>query len=62
MNIEKLKKLMEEKNINQCELAETAGVSQAFICNMLKGYKIPSVPVLVRIAKRLNVSVDELVE
>lgn len=60
MNVEKLKELMEQRNVNQNELAEVAGVSQAFICNMLKGYKIPSVQVLVRIAKKFEVSVDEL--
>ena len=59
---EKIKEIMEKKNITQCELAREAGVSEAFMSNMIKGYKTPSVPVLKRIADYLEVTVDELID
>ena len=59
---EKIKKKMEEKNITQHELACAAGVSEAFMCNMLKGYKKPSLDVAKRIADYLGVTVDELID
>lgn len=61
MNTERLQRLMEAHDVNQCKLAEVAGTSQAFICNVLKGYKDPSVAVLKRIAEHLKVPVDELI-
>ena len=61
MNIKKLKSLMELRGTKKKELAEVAGVSPAFVTYILNGYKIPSVPVLKRIADYFNVSVDELI-
>lgn len=58
---ENVKKLMDKQNVQQKDIAEAAGVSQAFISNMLKGYKIPSVQVLQRIAEYLGVTVDDLI-
>ena len=58
MNIEKLKNLMQEKGVNQSELSQVAGVSQAFICYVLKGYKVLSVMQLKRIADHLGKTVD----
>ena len=61
MNIEKLRELMENTDTNQDKLAEVAGVSQAFVSNMLNGYKTPSVAVLKRISEYFHVSMDDLV-
>ena len=58
----KLKELIEKRNVSQAKLAEIAGVSQAFISNVLKGYKTPSVAVLKRIADYFDVTVDCLLE
>lgn len=58
---EKIKNLMEQKNVSQAELAENVGVSQAFVSYMLSGYKMPSVALLKRIADYLEVTIDELV-
>lgn len=58
---EKIEKIMKEKNIPQVELAKHAGVSEAFISYVLKDMKMPSVPVLKRIAEKLGVTMDELV-
>ena len=57
----KIKQLMEQNHTTQTELAEVAGVSQAFMYYVMKGYKIPSVAVLKRIADYFGVSMDELV-
>lgn len=59
---EKIKKLAQENGVSNSELARAAGTSSQFICNVLKGYKIPSVPVLKRIADYFGVSVDELID
>lgn len=58
---EKIKEYMEEKDVSQAELAKAAGVSEAFISYVVDGKKMPSVPVLKRIAQRLGVMMDELV-
>lgn len=58
----KLRQLMEQNNTTQTELAEVAGVSQAFMSYIMKGYKVPSVAVLKRIADYFGVSMDELVD
>ena len=58
----KIRQAMEAKCVTQTELAEAAGVSQAFMSYVLHGYKLPSVPVLKRIADKLEVPVDELLK
>lgn len=60
--IEKIKSLLEQRDISQTQLAENIGVSQAFVCNMLKGYKQPSVALLKRISVFLNVPIGELID
>ena len=60
MNIERLKQLMREHDMNQTELARVAGVSHAFVTYMLKGYKTPSLEVTKRIAHYFGVTIDEL--
>lgn len=47
---EKIKKLAQERGVSNSELARAAGTSSQFICNVLKGYKMPSVPVLKRMS------------
>lgn len=58
---EKLKAVLDKKNISQVELADNIGVSQAFVSYMIKGYKQPSVTLLKRMAEYLGVTVDELI-
>lgn len=58
---EKLRRIVFERNIKQCDLAEAAGVSQAFISKVLKGYQDPSLKVMIRIADYIGVTIDELV-
>lgn len=60
MNTEAIQKLIQEKNIQQSELAKAVGVSEAFISGLIKGYKMPSVGLLKQIADYFGVTVDSL--
>lgn len=59
---DRLRYILFERRIDQKALAEVAGVSEAFISNVVNGKKMPSVPVLKRIADYLHVTVDELID
>ena len=58
----RLEELLEERQIPRKVIANVAGVSEVFISYIISGKKIPSIPVLQRIAKYLDVSMDELVD
>ncbi len=62
MKVNRLKKLMKQKGVTQAELSEIAGTSQAFISYVMKGYRIPSVPVLKRIADYFEKPMDYFLE
>lgn len=47
-------------SMTQAELANIVGVNQSMIALYENGYKTPGVAVLSRIAKTLNVKIDEL--
>jgi len=48
------------KGLNQAELAELAGVTPAAISQIENGLRVPTIPVLHRIANVLGVSLDYL--
>ncbi|MBW1698972.1 MAG: helix-turn-helix transcriptional regulator [Deltaproteobacteria bacterium] len=50
----------ESQGMNQAELAEKAGVTPAAISQIEKGTRVPTIPVLHRIANVLGVSLDYL--
>lgn len=56
----RLKKLLEELNIKQNELAQKSQVTEATISNYISGKQLPKLGVVERIADTLNVSVDYL--
>ena len=60
VNGTKIKKLMKERGITNKEMAETAGLSEAMMCYIIQGFREPNVSAFARIAKKLNVTVDEL--
>ena len=62
MNRKRIKALMEEKEMTQKELADVAGVSQPFMSYLLRGYKVPSVPVVKRIAEYFGVPMESLID
>lgn len=61
VNVEKIRELMKEKAITNREMAGTVGISEAMMSYILQGLREPTVAVLIRIAKRLSVKLDELV-
>ncbi|MFX0199563.1 MAG: helix-turn-helix domain-containing protein [Candidatus Hodarchaeota archaeon] len=50
----------ESQGMNQAELAEKAGVTPAAISQIEKGTRVPTIPVLHRIANVMGVSLDYL--
>lgn len=49
-----------EKGYTQEQLAKKAKVSRPLLCNIERGYSLPSLPVAYRIAKVLNKPIEHL--
>ena len=62
INHEKIAELIRAKGIEQKALAEEVGVSEAMMSFIVRGLKEPSLTVLTRIAKALDVPVAELIK
>lgn len=62
IDYERLAELIREKEIEQKELAEKVGVSDTAISFFVRGLKDPSLTVLSRIARVLEVPVAELIK
>lgn len=58
---EALRTIREAKNMSQTELAQKVGVTQAMICQIEKGIKTPSFPVMVEIARVLGCKTDDFI-
>ena len=54
----KLRKLLEDKDMTQKELADKLYVSESFISRLLNGSKMPSIKMVINISYALNVSID----
>lgn len=50
-----IKQIREEKNMNQKELADRAGISQQFLCDIEHGRRKPSIDTAIKIAGVLNI-------
>ena len=59
---ENIRRIREERNMRQAELAEQVGVTQAMICQIEKGIKTPSILVAAEIAKALECKTDDFLE
>ena len=57
-----VKRLRERKNYSQSELAELVGVSQQAIADYEKGKKIPNIVTGVDLARKLDTTVEQLVD
>lgn len=57
-----IKHLLIDKNVTQRELAISANVSDAFLSMVLSGVKRPPFEVVVSIANKLGVTVDDLIK
>ena len=51
-----IKKIREELNMSQRELAENADISQQFLCDIEQGRKKPSIDTAIKIARVLNIT------
>ena len=61
MNIEfLLKKIRDEKGMSLTKLSEKSGISTSHINDIEKSYKMPSLFVMVKLAKALDVNITEL--
>lgn len=49
------------KRVSKTELAERVGISQQMVSEIVAGRKAPSASTLIKIAKALGVTVDELI-
>ena len=54
--------LMYDKKVTQRELAKAAGCSENMIATIVSGKKMPPLRILVKIAERLDVTVDEILK
>ena len=51
-----IKERREELDLSQKELAEKAGISQSFLCDIEQGRSKPSIDTALKIAEALNIS------
>lgn len=58
----KIKNFRKEKELTQVELAKQAGIAQSFLSNIENGRQSPSLKNLQKIAKALDISLNELLE
>lgn len=61
-NSEKLKVLLDEKNISQVTIADKLSISPSTVSNWVKGKTIPDINNLNNLSEMLDVSVDELMD
>jgi putative transcriptional regulator len=56
----KISQFIRQKNMTQENLAQKVGVSRAYINRIIKGRINPTVPLGIRIAKALEIQVEDL--
>ena len=56
----KLKKILDERGLKQGFIAEKAGLSRGAFSLIVRGKSIPTLPAALRIARVLDISVEEL--
>ncbi len=59
---EKVRELMAEKGINQKELSQLSGITEASVCRYLKGDRTPRIDIVSNFARVLGVNVDYLLD
>lgn len=60
MLVLKIKEIRTEKGLTQKELSELSGVSSSYIGDLERNEKEPTISILCRIAKALEVDIKEL--
>lgn len=56
----RLKQILRLKDMTQRRLAKSMYLSEAAICQYVRGNRLPNIPMLVEMAKTLDVSTDQL--
>ena len=51
-----IKQIREEQNMSQKELADKAGITQQFMCDIEHGRRKPSIDTAIKIAGALNIT------
>lgn len=59
---EKVKKLMNDRNINQKQLSKLSGVTESSVSRYLKSERRPRIDIIVNFAKALDVDVEYLLD
>lgn len=59
---DKVKKLMEQKNITQKKLSELSGITETSVSRYLRGNRTPRMDVMVNFSKALGVATEYLLE
>lgn len=59
---DRVRAVRHERELTQEQLAEAAGLHPTFISNVERGYRVPTVPTLLRLAKGLDVEPGQLVD
>lgn len=57
---EKVKQLMQEQNINQKQLSQLSGITEASVSRYLKNERTARIDIVVNFAKTLNVTTEYL--
>ena len=58
----RLEEVRKSKKISQMALADKAGIKQGYVSDLENGKRQPSFEVLIRLAKALGCTLDELVD
>lgn len=56
----RIKEIIKEKNLKVSDIAESMGIAQPSLSNLINGKTKPSLDMLERIAEALNISIKEL--
>ncbi|MBQ9046674.1 MAG: helix-turn-helix transcriptional regulator [Solobacterium sp.] len=60
--VEKVKKAMTEKGMNQKELAKYSGITEPSVSRYLKGERTPRIDIITNFAKVLDLDINELLD
>jgi len=59
---EKLRKIRKDKHMSQTDLAGSVGVDPTFISKLELGQRLPSLPVLLKLSRALDIPIEELLQ
>lgn len=59
---QRVREIRTEVDMTQEALAEAAGLHPTFISNIERGYRVPTLPTMLRVARGLGVAAGRLVE